>query len=90
MFENKLSHNGIHYSRYIASWIIAGGSKLAAYINQDFESWLRDSQKLTESEIQDIREIYTNGKMELESSAKLWIEEHRGSEVKNVITIYKA
>ena len=89
MFENKLTHNGIHYSRYVASWIIAGVSKLTAYRNQDFESWLRESQKLTEEEIQDIHEIYSNGKMELESSARLWIKEHKESEVKNVTTIYK-
>ena len=77
MFENKLTHNGIHYTRYIVSWHVGGGEKLRNVRNENFENWLRDSQHLTEEEINDIHDIYTNGKMELESSVRLWLKEHK-------------
>ena len=66
MFENKLTHNGIHYSRYIVSWINGGGKISTCGRNPLFREFLRDVENLTEDEIRDIIELATNGKMELE------------------------
>ena len=72
MFENKLTHNGIHYSRYIASWIKAGGDlHFSKYSN--FAKWLKELQWLTDDEIRDICNLADNGKMELEESVTLWL-----------------
>ena len=73
MFENKLTHNGIHYSRYISSWKQAGGK---IYRGGLFERWLREIEQLTEEEISDILFIAENGKLELECSAKMFIEQN--------------
>ena len=73
MFENKLTHNGIHYTRYIMSWIRSGGD-LNLCKSSNFAKWLKESQQLTDEEIRDICEIATNGKMELEDSVKLWLK----------------
>lgn len=70
MFENKMTHNGIHYTRYIVSWKKAGGK---IYRGGLFERWLREQEKLTEKEISDILLIAENGKLELEESAKRFI-----------------
>lgn len=74
MFENKLTHNGIHYSRYISSWKQAGGK---IYRGGLFERWLREIEHLTEEEISDILFMAENGKLELECSAKMFIGENR-------------
>ena len=73
-WENKLSHNGILYSRYIASWVHEGGK---TYRGGLFESWLRDVQKLTDDEISDIFRIINDGKLELEISACRYLKEHK-------------
>lgn len=70
-FENALTHNGIHYSRYIESWRRMGGK---IFYGGLFEDWLRETQKLTDEEIRDILLIATNGKMELEMSAKMFMK----------------
>ena len=69
-FENAKTHNGIHYSRYIASWRRQGGM---IYPDGLFEKWLREVEKLTDEEISDIMLLETNGKMELETSASLFM-----------------
>lgn len=69
-FENALTHNGIHYSRYISSWRRMGGK---IYHGGLFEKWLREKEQLTEEEINDIMEMATNGKMELEGSAQAFM-----------------
>lgn len=71
MFENKFTQAGIRYSRYIASWMNKGGE---IYYGGLFEQWLRDVLKLTEEEISDIMFLATNGKMELEVSAALFMK----------------
>lgn len=73
MFENKLTHNGIHYSRYIASWRKMGGK---IYRGGLFEKWLIE-EGLTEDEISDILNLAENGKMELEMSAQIFIIQHK-------------
>ena len=70
-FKNEVTHNGIHYSRYIASWNKAGGRTYGRL----FKEWLRDYQELTDDEIKDIIEMATNGKMELEFSAKQFLDD---------------
>ena len=73
MFENMLTHNGIHFSRYIVSWKRMGGK---IYGGGLFEKWLKEKEQLTDEEIRSIVILATNGKMELESSAKNFMEEH--------------
>lgn len=72
MFENKLIRN-IHVSRYIASWVKVGGS----VDSLGFELWLErlliDGEHLTEDEIMYIRNFARNGKLELETNAKLFL-----------------
>jgi len=71
MLENKKTHNGIPYSRYIASWHVAGGR----IYDRLFEEWLRTTQQLTDDEIHDIKEMATCGKLELEESARLFLKD---------------
>ena len=69
MLENKKTKYGIHYSRYIMSWLNAGGE----YFGTKFEEWLR-SEQLTDDEIRDIKEMAMNGKFELEQNARAFIK----------------
>jgi len=68
MFENKVI-NGIHATRYIASWWRAGGQ----FCYQDdywrFEDWLR-SIGLQNDDVRFISNLAQNGKMELQMNAK--------------------
>ena len=78
MLENKLtSVGGIHYTRYIESWRNVGG-----FIDYDgyFDEWLK-SEGLTDEEIRDIHGIYGNGKLELEISAKPFVEKQHKEEL---------
>ena len=66
MFENKKTQNqGIHYSRYIASWNNVGGGH---YYGDQFVAWLR-ANMVTDNEIAEIQEMATCGKMEFQVSA---------------------
>lgn len=75
IFENRLIR-GIHKSRYCASWMRAVGVKF----NRGFKEWLKtlviDGEHLTEDEIQEIWLFATNGKLELQESAKAWANSH--------------
>lgn len=71
MFENKIV-NGIHATRYIMSWIRSGGNLRHGEGIDDFSEWLR-SLGLSLDDVVDIRLIATNGKMELEHSAKQFL-----------------
>ena len=73
MFENKKTHSGIYYTRYIASWKRMGGK---IYRGGLFERWLREKEHLTEEEINGIQLLAENGKLELEYSAKEFMKEH--------------
>ena len=68
MFENK-KFEGIEYTRFIASWTNEVGT-----ITSEFKDWLKtikvNGKKLPEEIIDDIYELGTCGKMELELSAK--------------------
>lgn len=73
MFENKLIRE-IHATRYIASWLKAGGHfgrrKGGRF---DFRDWL-ESLRLTEDEVRHIYNLVDNGKLELQYSAWVFIE----------------
>ena len=69
MLENKKTETGVHYSRYIASWRNAGEN----YFGEMFEDWLK-SEGCNEKEIREISEMAICGRLELETSAKIFIE----------------
>lgn len=71
MFENKITHNEIHYSRYIASWLKAGGKITRCGL---FQKWLKEKEELTDEEIYEITDLALNGKLELQESAKYYME----------------
>lgn len=70
MFENKVFED-IHYSRFIASWMKTRGK-----VNADFKDWLSslvvNGKHIPDEVVQDIYNLGTNGKLELETSAKLF------------------
>lgn len=73
-FDNaKTEKHNVHYSRYIASWINAGGDLSTLDGWYSFAFWL-DTLGLTADEIYHIRVMATNGKLELENSAKEFIK----------------
>ena len=80
-FENSIIR-GIHISRYIASWINVRVPIERAYrgLNRTglFIDWLRslviNGEHLTEDEVWRIYNFASNGKLELESSAKQFIK----------------
>ena len=69
-YENRKIKR-IHKSRYVASWINAGGTM--EYVDE-FREWLStleiDGEHLTPDEIDEIDWYARNGKMELEHSAE--------------------
>lgn len=73
MFENKVAENGTYFSRYIMSWIRSGGDRQMSKYGQ-FGDWLRSLGHLSEDEIDDICLMAGNGKLELETSAKMFLK----------------
>ena len=75
MFENK-TIEGIHISRFLASWINAGGRNFDGV----FVVWLMklriNGRKLTDDEIRDIQNFGRNGKLELEEDAELFLDNY--------------
>lgn len=70
-FKNeKTKTHKVHYSRYIASWLNAGGKSFGA----PFKEWLRDVLELTDEEVKDITDMAREGKLELELSAEKFLE----------------
>lgn len=76
MFENRIIEN-IHMSRFVVSWVKEGGK-----LNYEFKDWLKsltiNGRKLTDDEIRDIYNFATNGKMELEDSARRFLTQKEG------------
>ena len=72
MFKNNVV-KGIHESRFIASWVNAGGKLSNRKDVNDFEDWLT-SLGLSQDEVQRISYLATNGKLEMETSAKAFLE----------------
>ena len=82
MFENKKTKkHGVHYSRYIASWLRKRGRLIEGdFIEYDdygncgrFAKWLR-SIGLDEDEISDICRMAQCGQIGLEMSAERFIK----------------
>lgn len=77
-FENR-SKCGIHPTRFIMSWVRMGGTfdrRGNGY--DDFRGWLKtliiDGKPLSEDDVDHIIFIASNGKMELEYSARKYLE----------------
>lgn len=74
MFENKV-YEGIHYSRFIASWVKAGG----VITRGGLTNWLRtltiNGKDIPDDVINEIVNLATNGKLELEDHARAYIKE---------------
>lgn len=71
-FKNDVI-NGIHISRYIASWCNAGGDLTRRKDLAKFKGWLRHLG-LSDDQVTAVTILATNGKLELETDAKIWIE----------------
>lgn len=71
MFDNKLdSVYKIFYTRWIMSWIREGGN---CKDRDGFISWL-NSLKLDPDDIDNIWFIMSNGKLECETSARMFLK----------------
>ena len=77
-WDNRFTHNGIHYSRYIASWIKAGNTRFG-WVSSSFAAWL-ESVGCDDQEIHDILMMANEGKLELELSAERFRKEHEDDE----------
>lgn len=76
-FENVLI-NGIHVSRYIASWTKASRKAgKPVYFDELFIQWLKEEAGLSDEGARDIRNFANNGKLELETSAGRFIKAHK-------------
>ena len=90
--ENKESSQGIHYLRYIISWVHEGGTfdthvyhmteseckeKYLGY--HGFKAWLK-SIGLPEEEVKDIVSMCECGKLELEEAIRWWFKEEKWRE----------
>ena len=73
-FENK-NINGIYASRFIASWLRVGGKLNNGSDMNLFKSWLRELG-LDKEDIEAIRFLASNGKLELENSTERFLKEH--------------
>ena len=72
MFENRLI-NDVYETRIIMSWVRAGGKlSVRGEGYYEFQNWL-ESLGLSDEEIRHTMELASNGKMELEMSAKMFI-----------------
>ena len=76
MLDNKLSSEGIPYSRYIASWRKTGRQiSYRRCPESGFWGWLK-SRGLSDDECWGIINLGTTGKLELEDDARKYIKEH--------------
>ena len=73
-FENG-NFNGIFYSRFIASWVRKGGMLKTGHDISMFRSWLTEIGCDDET-VDKITFLASNGKLELENSAKKFLAEH--------------
>lgn len=75
MFENKQINGYTYATRYIASWTNEGGKLRTGKDHDNFYEWLL-SLGLNEEDAKYIKYLATNGKLELEISAKRFLKEH--------------
>ena len=69
MFENKIINNYAHASRFIASWIRAGGDLRTGKDLSNFHKWLL-SIGVEKDDADYIKFLAENGKLELQNNAK--------------------
>lgn len=77
MFNNNIINimEGVHETRFIASWLREGGRLQYGRDYDDFMEWL-ESLGLSEDEAMHIVNLARNGKLELETSARKFIKRH--------------
>lgn len=73
MFTNKQINGYIYATRFIASWVRKGGKLQYGKDIDNFYEWLL-SLGLSKEDADDIKFLATNGKLELEISAKEFLE----------------
>ena len=73
MFENKQINGYTYATRFIASWLRSGGQLRYEKDYDNFYEWLL-SLDLSKEDADDIKFLATNGKMELEYSAKMFLK----------------
>lgn len=73
MFTNKQINGYIYATRFIASWVRKGGKLQYGKDIDNFYKWLL-SLGLSKEDADDIKFLATNGKLELEISAKEFLE----------------
>lgn len=72
-WENGITSQGIHCSRYIASYMKSCSQLKTGFYWSEFRKWLR-MIGLSEDEINHISFLADNGKMELETNAKMFLK----------------
>lgn len=72
MFENRVINGCEYESRFIALWVREGGGLRYREDVNDFYNWLI-SLGLTEEQANHIKFLATNGKLELENSARKFL-----------------
>lgn len=73
MFENRQVNGYTYETRFIASWVREGGELRTLTDVCDFYRWLL-SLGLTEEQADHIKFLATNGKLELETSARKFLK----------------
>lgn len=72
-WENKV-YEGIHYSRFIASWTKKNGKIVPA-----FKGWLKsldiNGKTMPDDVVHEIWQLATNGKLELETDAYFYMRD---------------
>ena len=75
MFTNHVIDGYTYETRFIMSWIRAGGGLRYGEDIDEFREWL-SSLGLSNDNVSHIVFLATNGKLELETSAKLFLKQH--------------
>jgi hypothetical protein len=76
MFENTQINNYTYATRYIASWLREGGQLRYGNDIDKFYKWLL-SMGLSKEDADHIKFLATNGKMELEYQARMFLAENK-------------
>lgn len=81
-FENRKLNGYIYETRFIASWINAGGNLVYRDDFRKFKKWL-STLGLSDEEVSHIVFLATNGKLELEKSAEEFLKSNKKISYKN-------
>lgn len=73
MFENRQINGYIYETRFIASWLREGGQLRTGKDYDNFYEWLL-SLGLNQDDADHIKFLASNGKMELENSARKFLK----------------